>query len=133
MSGSIDPARKKLPQIQSGSLLERRAQILAGRRRIAMGIVVSAQATEESVVAQADAQHVQHPRAFFIVVRIQQLEKVLSVAVMNWCAASFLVLEITFGGTLHIRAKRIFAFVALQEQSREISSKSFTQPKVGPG
>src|SRR6266516_1017970 len=133
MSGSIDPALKKLLQIQSGRLLERRAQIPAGCRSIAMGIVVSAQATEESVIAQAAAQHVQHPRALFIVVRIQQLEKVRSVTVMDWCAASFLVLEITFGGTLHIRAKRIFAFVALQKESGEISSKSFTQPKVGPG
>ena len=98
-----------------------------------MCLVVIAQALKEGVVAQSLPQHVQDPGAFLVIIWIEQLVEVQGFSVMNRAAVLIFINKVALSRASHVRAKRFFAVVLFDEQSREICSKAFAQPKIGPG
>ncbi|HEU5459458.1 MAG TPA: hypothetical protein VFU83_03155 [Pyrinomonadaceae bacterium] len=97
-----------------------------------MRFVVCTDAAEENFVTQPRAQHVQHPSALLIIVRIKKFEEILGIAIEDGCTLLFLVVENIRGRVVHIRLKSTLAFVALDKQRREVCREAFTQPQIGP-
>src|SRR5450759_5269968 len=98
-----------------------------------MVVVVIAQALEECVVTNPLAEHVQDPRALLIIVWIEELHQILGLGIVNGSVALLFISEVLSGGVPHVITERFFAFILLDEQAREICSKAFAEPKIGPG
>src|SRR6185369_7193788 len=111
MATVVDPAREERFQIIARSLLEGSAQIFSCGDRALVRFVVRTNAAKERLISQPRAQHVQHPRALLIIVRVEKVEELLSVAIDDGRALLLLVREDSRRRILHVSLKNVFAFV----------------------
>ena len=103
MATVVHPARKKRAQILARRFLERRAQVLSAGRRILVRLVIISNAAKERFVTQVRAQHVQHPRALLIIVRVEQIHEIFGVAIEDRRALLLLIRK-------HIRRPHRFMY-----------------------
>jgi len=81
--------------------------------------------SHQYVVTQPLAQHVQHPRAFLVIVFIEQLHQIRSLSVVDRRVAPLLVSKVTLSRVVHVRAKHRVTVMLFNEQSGEISGEPF--------
>ena len=68
-----------------------------------------------------------------VAVRVEQLEEVNGLAVINRRAMLAFVIEVGLGIVSHVIAEGVLAVVAFDEETGEVGGEAFAQPEVGPG
>src|SRR6185436_3233550 len=76
----VQPLVEEPTKTRSGFLLYYALEVFTRCGRVAVGSVVAAAPPEERRIADRAAEHVQHPRALRIAVRVQELDRIGCIA-----------------------------------------------------
>ena len=89
--------------------------------------------TPEGCLAKLMAQHMQHPRAFLVQVRVEQLKAIVMVDMVdNGTAVMAIFLQVVLLESEHGLLEVVGALVMLTPQFLEVGGKAFVQPAIGP-